>query len=202
MKTQQSALQSLQNSSSALRQRLQQEHQAIGKVLSMIEQQVSRLEEGVDVDWPLLLDCLDYIEQFPQQQHHPLEDQLIALLKRKPLPNLLAHCIERIEHQHQFLESYTAALCEQIIALLNDQLLEPEQLITHCQRYCELQREHLSIENQQLLPAIDDWLSTEEQHTAEVNCTQAVQQEISEELSQLYDLIVAEERIAAVRPYH
>jgi hemerythrin-like domain-containing protein len=50
------------------------EHARFGRLLDLLEREAGRLESGQDPDYQLMLDIVDYLNDYPEKFHHPRED--------------------------------------------------------------------------------------------------------------------------------
>jgi hemerythrin-like domain-containing protein len=139
---------------------LVKDHQQIEALLDELEREIANYESdsGRDPDLPLILAGLEYVRSFPQIYHHPLEDLLMAQIQTKNIGDDLRQCITNLLSQHIVLEQQTELLEQDFFSMANGMRLNKSSLFSRFRNYCMLQREHLQVENEVLLPAIEHWL--------------------------------------------
>ncbi len=143
----------------ALQRQLIRDHRDIEKVLSTIRQSGNKLfDTGCRKEIIKIIDCLDFMANFPEGIHHPLEEKIIALLFDSSGINLRTG-LYRIQKDHGMLELDTQALHQQAKDLINNNQDDYTAFHERLQSYCQRQQEHLNIENRLLIPAVAQWLS-------------------------------------------
>ena len=117
-----------------LLQQLIRDHRQIEKVINEVEQEVILYQpDSMRIpNLSLILAGLDYIKNYPEAFHHPLEDRLIEQLQQKDIDAELRHCLKGLQHQHQFLEKQTTLLVREFTAAANDQRINVNLLATGC----------------------------------------------------------------------
>lgn len=64
---------------------LDRDHANIAKLLELLESEILAIEVGKTPDYSLLQDIIRYLNEYPDQFHHPLENLIFAqLIKRDP----------------------------------------------------------------------------------------------------------------------
>ena len=108
-----------------LLQRLVTDHRQIEKVLSEVESEVMLYEPGSMriPNLSLILAGLEYIENYPELYHHPLEDRLIGQLQQKDIDADLRKCLRGLQSQHKYLEEQTALVVA--YSMLSDGIVAP-----------------------------------------------------------------------------
>ena len=101
--------------------RLESEHDQILKTLNLLERQYLDLCRGLAPDYSLMRSIIVYIQDYPEQSHHPLEDAIFfTLLKRvennKPIQKLIM--------DHTELEVITRDLKNTLEAFINGKTLK------------------------------------------------------------------------------
>ena len=140
-----------------LLKQLIKDHQQIEEILDELEKEVQLCEQDCDkaAELSLILAGLEYIRNYPEIYHHPLEDRLMQQLMQKNIGSGLQQCLTNLLSQHSMLEQQTALLEEGFFSMANGQQVDEAALFSRFNSYCDLQREHLHIENNVLLPAIE-----------------------------------------------
>lgn len=103
----------------------------------------------------LLLDIMDYLRNYSDAFHHPLEDRVYAQMRLLVTDKLLAEQLDHIELQHAWLHVLARRLEGHFEAISNDQAVPIARLIEDYQQYIDMAEQHIAWENEHLLPAIE-----------------------------------------------
>ena len=141
---------------------IRDEHSAVSAVLRSL---LRMLERG-PADEPMryfdvMRAMLFYIDEFPEQRHHPNESNLLFLKIARAAPELMP-VIRRLENDHLEGEQRVRALQH---LLLGWELLgetRREAFVTAAQEYVRFYLDHMRTEEVQLLPAAERYLSDSE----------------------------------------
>jgi hemerythrin-like domain-containing protein len=141
---------------------IRDEHSAVSAVLRSL---LRMLERG-PADEPMryfdvMRAMLFYIDEFPEQRHHPNESNLLFPKIARAAPELMP-VIRRLENDHLEGEQRVRALQH---LLLGWELLgetRREAFVTAAQEYVRFYLDHMRTEEVQLLPAAERYLSDSE----------------------------------------
>ena len=135
--------------------RLLVEHDHILKTLNLLEMQFLDLCRGGTPDYSLMRSILEYIQEYPEQIHHPLEDKIFSiLLERVDEVGL----IQELMAEHTELETETRKLRESL-KLLESGVISREKIMTQLSTFLIRQRQHMYIEEEKLHPLIESVLT-------------------------------------------
>lgn len=102
---------------SQIMRRLEADHRNTGHLLDLLERELDVLEHGeVPPNYELLRSILDYLLDYPDLGHHPMEDVVHRVLCRRA-PHLAAPFHGLVE-QHRELSTLTRALVEAVDSVL------------------------------------------------------------------------------------
>jgi branched-chain amino acid transport system ATP-binding protein len=132
---------------------IQRDHINLDRVLNVLETAVDTLSPGqAKPDLETLFLAVYYIRVFPDRCHHPKEEQYLFPALRARCPET-AELITRLENQHgqgeRLIDALDAAL-KAFDAGYPDGL---EELRVALRAYVNFQREHISLEERELIPA-------------------------------------------------
>ncbi|MEH6825036.1 MAG: hemerythrin domain-containing protein [Motiliproteus sp.] len=132
---------------------LHQDHQHIGALLAILKNKLATLELGSRPNFNLMLDVLDYLDDYANRHHHHHEDQIFSFIRQhqRGADSLLA----QTEKEHRELSQLTRALRDSVEQVLLDQPFLIEDFSQRLRRFIDKQIRHLSFEERQLLPLID-----------------------------------------------
>lgn len=138
--------------------RLLVEHDHILKTLGLLEMQFLDLCRGGEPDYSLMRSILEYIHEYPEQIHHPLEDRIyLILLERVDQQDLIQEMIT----EHEELEVRTRKL-SQSLKLLESGHIAREEIMKQLSTLLIMQRRHLYIEEEKTFPLIESTLTNDE----------------------------------------
>jgi hemerythrin-like domain-containing protein len=129
-----------------------QEHKhlsALARALEQKAQQAAPLGRG---DYYLMRDILGYLHDYPDHVHHPTENRLFDLLKKR-VPSQ-APAVKRLLSDHQAVEQETQSLLDLLDQAIEESSRERERAVREaCAAFVSHQRAHMQFENQQMFPA-------------------------------------------------
>lgn len=136
---------------------LKWEHQNLLKVLEILSNYLDHLLEGDDSDIDLIIELLEYLETFADLGHHPLENVIFDVAKKR-MPDQ-SGIYERLGRQHEELERLTKTFRLALEGVMHETVMSREELVTRGRECLALQREHLDLEEQQAFPLLEEGLS-------------------------------------------
>ena len=132
--------------------RLLKEHDHILKTLNLLEVQFLDLCRGETPDYAIMRSIVVYIQEYPEKVHHPLEDEIFAILLKRVEDddNKLVH---DLVVDHTDLEVLSRNL-RKSLETLKDGLVTEEDLKHLLSRFLSRQRQHMYIEERKVYPMI------------------------------------------------
>lgn len=142
---------------------IREEHTSLAVMLQSLMQMVRRgpMHDGQD-DSALFFDVLRamlfYIDEFPEQHHHPKESDLLFPRVAKAAPHTLA-AIDQLERDHLQGETRVRELMHLLLAweLLGES--RRQAFIDEITRYVDFYLEHMRLEETVILPEAERHLS-------------------------------------------
>ena len=135
-----------------------EEHRHLSALARALEKKTQQEGPLGPADYYLMRDILGYLHDYPDHVHHPTENRLFDLLKKR-VPSQ-APAVKRLLGDHQAVERETQALLD-----LLDQAIEENDRATEravrqaCLAFVSHQRAHMHFENQEMFPAAIDALT-------------------------------------------
>ncbi len=143
--------------------RLIDDHRHLSRVLDCLRREMHGFSgSGEAPDMAIVLDIMDYIQNYPHAFHHPLEDRIYQHMRPHISDPEMLKMLARIEEQHGELQQLTTRLQQDFHAVSNDQAVPLERLLSDYRDYAELIAEHMECENRYLIPAIEQYLDNAE----------------------------------------
>ncbi|UCB53789.1 MAG: hemerythrin domain-containing protein [Thiotrichales bacterium] len=138
--------------------RLLVEHDHILKTLNFLEMQFLELCRGGTPDYSLMESILEYVQEYPEQVHHPLEDRIFSIVLERVDD---AELIQQMISEHKELELKTRKLRESL-KLLESHAIPRDTLIDQLSEFLIEQRQHMYIEEKKVHPLIESNLTQDE----------------------------------------
>jgi hemerythrin-like domain-containing protein len=145
---------------------LYDEHRSIAAVLDAFSYLLRESGRGKSVDLKVFRQILYYLDVVPERYHHPKEDEyLFAPLRKRT--HEADELVAKLEHQHVMGDQALKQL-EQLMAQW-DAGGAPEQMafLASAKVFVDRYREHMTLEEEQLMPlarmrlTADDWAIAE-----------------------------------------
>jgi hemerythrin-like domain-containing protein len=177
-------------------EQLYKDHHQFQRLLYSLQKEVGLVEHGEHaINLPLILVAMEYFQGYPERWHHPVEEVIFKILRRKIAAPA---CVIQILKQHGELE----ALAVRVQALFNapgGKLSAPvQQVIELYREFIALMSGHIDDENQQIYPLIERNLSAEDWAEVEKVAAEEPRPGVGEALQskyqRLYNQIISSER--------
>ena len=143
--------------------RLLVEHDHLFKTLNLLEMQFLDLCRGGTPDYSLMRSLLVYIQEYPEQIHHPLEDMIFSILleREDDISADEVRLIQDLITEHTDLENQTRKLRESV-KLLESNIISREEIMAQLSAFLLRQRQHMYVEEEKVHPLIESKLTEED----------------------------------------
>lgn len=144
--------------------RIIHDHQHIQRLLNCLDSEVAGYREETEhvPNLSVILEALDYLHNYPDAFHHPLESRLMARLRSRLTSREDRVRFELIEEQHKQINALTQKLINDFNTIASDHIVPINLLLAEYALYSELQRDHMNIENAYMIPAMQELLTPED----------------------------------------
>ncbi len=140
-----------------------QDHQNLTKIHACLKREMRYYKDGESrPDVGILLDATDYLRNYPEAFHHPLEDRIYGQMRISVVDPFMLRMLDHIEMQHAQMEVLLRRLHADFVAIANDQVIPVRKVVSDYEAFIDLAEEHISCENKYLFPAITQYLSHDE----------------------------------------
>jgi len=181
-------------------QRLLDDHGRLYQVFAVLEHQMELLSaDGDGPDFRLLKDAAEYIIEYPDSIHHPLEDRLFEIVVAKGVDADMERLIGINRDQHREIGAETKKLHTDLELVLAGAVVPAARLLDDVTAYLQLQREHLLIEERDLFPLAQDVLEAHDWRNLTescVLCQDPVFEDTKERFAALHRYILDQDRSA------
>jgi len=142
---------------------LRQDHLNIAMLLEMIEQELAAFDAGDNPDYEVMFDVMHYLNNYPDDIHHPNEDLLFQrLLDRE---SALRTTIEKLFAEHERLAKQGYELQLLLEQIVGDAFVERAVLHDKLFAYLNMFKNHIGTEEREVFPGAErvlgtrDWLA-------------------------------------------
>ena len=140
-------------------QHLHRDHLRLSQLLDLMERQLDMFHEGEEPEFDLLIDMLDYLENYADCVHHRAEDLIFdAFDADHPEHHAV---VQDLEAQHARLSEMTRSFRHALEGIVQGAVQRRDEVERLGREYVELQRRHMETEEQDLFPALEQSVSDE-----------------------------------------
>ena len=174
-------------------EKIHQDHRNIMQLIQVLSNKVNLLKEDKKIDYQLIKAIINYLKNYSDKYHHPMEDLIYAYyLKYRVVPDEVAN---RLSDEHKQLKVITRELADMVDMILLDAIVPKDLFIEKLELFVTRQKQHLNYEEKEILPAIkstlspDDWMNLSQQWKHHEYIDPLFGDRISEEFKVLADRI-------------
>ena len=138
--------------------RLRVEHGQLLRKLNLLESHYLDMCRGKTPDYSLMQSIIDYIQEYPEQVHHPLEDMIYSILLER-VDN--AEFVQDLVSEHTQLELVTRELKESLESFPGC-AASKEKLKRQLSQFLVGQRQHIYTEESEVFPLVQSALTKED----------------------------------------
>jgi hemerythrin-like domain-containing protein len=136
------------------------EHARFGRVLDLLETQVSAFHAGEDPDYELMRDIVYYLQNFADRFHHPREDAAFErLAQREPSLRVM---VNRLLQEHRVIARAGEELLGRLADIAGDVIVERAAVEAAASTYLVYYRHHIKTEEAEVLPSAAQILTPED----------------------------------------
>lgn len=130
--------------------RIAQDHARLTQVLNMLDGLLDRFHEGVEPDYELMNELLEYMDSYADIVHHPTEDLIFQrVLETAPERS---EVFEVLMRQHAGLSQVTKRFRASIEGILNEEVLLREDVEANGRELVATNRAHMLLEDTEAFP--------------------------------------------------
>lgn len=140
---------------------LLEDHRYMLTLLRVLREEVAKYDDPQQAtNVNLVMEALEYLDDYPRTFHHPLEEAAFDYLLEHSLGDTGA--IEKIREQHEDLERETGELIRLFEIVSSDQVVPVSRIKETLSKYLDLQFTHIETEERDIFPAIEEHLGPEQ----------------------------------------
>ena len=135
---------------SSILDRLKVEHEQLLRKLNLLESQYLEMCRGDTPDFSLMHSIIVYIQEYPEQIHHPLEDMIYSILLERVDDDVF---VETLISEHTKMEAVTREIRESLESLPG-RAASAEKLKQQLSEFLIGQRQHIYTEESEVFPLV------------------------------------------------
>jgi hemerythrin-like domain-containing protein len=130
--------------------RLNRDHRNLAQVLTLLDRLLDRFHEGVEPDFELMCELLDYMESYADQIHHPSEDLVFKRLIEATGESPMALGV--LMNQHQQIPQMNRRFRSSLDGIVHGDVLLREEVETQGRELVRALWNHMTTEDTEAFP--------------------------------------------------
>ena len=140
--------------------RLLKQHDHIVRTLNLLELQFLELCRGREPDYRIMLSVVAYIQEFPEQVHHPAEDAIFSIFIEQGGDR--EDIARKLITDHTEIERITRQLRNRIEAMISNETEGRVDLTSELSTFLLRQRRHIYAEERLVFPQLNEILTEQD----------------------------------------
>lgn len=140
-----------------LLERLGQDHRRLAQLLTLLEGLLDEFRDGLEPDYELMCELMEYLIDYEDQVHHPSEDLIFARVLAEVGPG---HAVlTQLLQQHQSLMQLNRRFKESLEGIVHEEVLRRDEVERQGRALIAQLREHMRLEEERAFPLAQTCLS-------------------------------------------
>ena len=140
--------------------KLEEDHRRMAILLKLLDREIENFSAGQVLDFFLIETVLDYMLNFPDLCHHPIEDIIREQLDHHDLGTAKAK--RDLCREHEKISGMTRRFAAAVRAVQNEETLPRAHLVKLAEEYRDFLFQHMKYEETEFFPAAQKLLSPED----------------------------------------
>ncbi|HXK55262.1 MAG: hemerythrin domain-containing protein [Gammaproteobacteria bacterium] len=150
-----------------LLRKLSTDHRNLEKILAILTTQLDNFFAGRESNFDLKIELMEYLEAFADHGHHPLENLIFEVARKRVEGH--DELFQRLARQHQDLARLTRTFRHSLEGILHEAVMSRAELETQGREYIALQHLHIALEDREVFPLLDAELTEDDWKTISSN---------------------------------
>jgi hemerythrin-like domain-containing protein len=133
---------------------LHNDHRNYSRLLAVLKSDLDKLQDSANPDFIRLYDIMNYMTNYPDVSHHPVEEIIFNILK-KISPDS-SDLIYTLTEEHRELARLGLTLKEKLNHIISGSIVSKEAIIETSNNYYQLLTNHMNTEESQVFPIIEN----------------------------------------------
>lgn len=139
---------------------LRQDHTNMSQLLDVLERQIETFAGGGHPDLEIVWAIAEYVLDYPDRFHHPVEDMLLEELRRRDANAALKS--EDLEGEHQRIGRLARDFHTAVMTLISDEPARREDFLDTARAFATAMRNHIAQEDRNFFPAAEAALTQDD----------------------------------------
>lgn len=133
-----------------LLQRLDRDHRRLEQLLGLLEGLLDEFRDGLEPDYELMCELMEYLIDYADQVHHPSED---LIFERVLAQEGAGHAVlQQLMQQHQALAQTNRSFKESLEGIVHEEVLRRDEVERRGRALIAQLRDHMRLEDEQAFP--------------------------------------------------
>jgi hemerythrin-like domain-containing protein len=136
--------------------RLEQDHLRLARLLDLFDALLIRFHEGLEPDYQLMEEMLEYMADYADRFHHPTEDLIFRRALDKGVER--RDVFEVLMHQHRLVAELNKRFRTALDGIVHEEVLLRQEVEAHGRELVQTLRQHMVLEDGEAFPLCLDRL--------------------------------------------
>jgi hemerythrin-like domain-containing protein len=136
------------------------DHKNLAILIQLLRERHVDLVDKGEVDYRLIRDVVDYMQEYADKYHHKAEDAIYEYYLTKKCQQ--SSVGNRLAEEHKKLVSNSEELRTMLEMILNDCVIPQEQFAEKLSQFISLQQAHMDYEENHILPQLEQEMTEED----------------------------------------
>lgn len=138
---------------------LADDHANMRALMQLLEVEVDKMADGGRADVDMISAVAEYLLEYPDRFHHPVEDLLIEGMRAAGA--VPASSVDALETEHKRISRLAGELHEAAVAITSEHTMRRDAFVECARRYISALGRHMDIEDADFFPRAEEALSAE-----------------------------------------
>lgn len=139
---------------------LADDHANMRALMQLLEAEVDKMADGGNADVATISAIAEYLLEYPDRFHHPVEDLLIQGMQNAGA--VPGSSVDALETEHARISRLAGELHSAAVAIASEQTMRREAFVDCARHYISALRRHMDIEDADFFPRAEECLTVAE----------------------------------------
>lgn len=139
---------------------LRQDHNNMTQLLDALDRQLEAFAAGDRPDFEIVTAIADYVLEYPDRFHHPVEDMVLAALRERDAA--AAKPADGLESEHERIGQLARNFHRSVETLMSDEPAQRGDFLDSGRAFVAAMRRHIVLEDTEFFPAAEATLTDDD----------------------------------------